>query len=164
MTTYDQRMALTKEWFRSKVTTRFTMPNGIDPNIVASDIIESINAAIPSEYTDRRFSELLADISAEVARRSRSRTLPPVRDFLIAAGASVKKMHQSHGEAHTLATTVSSIPTYLRITEARIRAREPVADFYVRGSGKAELLEKTGLTEEDFEPYYPPAQKGKHNV
>lgn len=160
MTQYDERIALVKTWFSKAIITRFSMPSGIDPNVAAADIIEAINAAMPSTFDHHQLDYLLSKIAQELARRSRSRTLPPVKDFLSSAGVVLKKYAESAGGGHTQATTVSSTPTYLSITAARVRAGEAVSVDWLTGRGREELLRETDITQEQLDRYHSPSMEG----
>jgi len=161
LTQYDERIARVKSWFTKEITTRFSMPNGIDPNVAATDIIEGINAALPSTLTNEQLDYLLSKSATELARRSRSRTLPPVKDFLTSTGVVLKKYAESAGESHPQASTSSRKPTYLSITEARVRAGEPISVRWLTGEGRDELLSNTDLTDADLSKYQPPTAGGK---
>lgn len=147
--TYDERLVLIKEWFVRDIASRFSTPNGIDPKIAASDTIEAVNSYIPASVTHETMGQLLASITRELARSARSRTLPTVRDFIAATSDAAQK----RTDARTITTRTETIPPYLRITVARIRAGDAISDTWLRGSMREELLSMTDITEKDLEPY-----------
>lgn len=77
-----------------------------------------------------------------------SRTLPPVRIFIEAT----KKLPKSEGESAQGSDYSFSSNTHLRMAIARVRRGEPVAGFYIEGSGRAQLLQN-GISEKMLLPY-----------
>lgn len=147
--TYEQRIAIITQWFRDDITIRFAMPNGIDPKIAATDVIEGINSQIPSHLDRERIGNLLASVTREVARSAKSRTLPTARDFVEAT--------KEAASAYRLQTpTQTSDPAKidpLRLAAKRIKNKESVAEDWLKGKRREFLLNSGLVTEEDLAPY-----------
>lgn len=146
---YDQRIDHIKRWFKEDVVKRFSMPRDLDPLVVATDIIEAVNSHLPSKVTPDQMSHLLNQTLATVTRNANSRTIPIPKAFIDAATQAGKK----RGEAHTEAQQDDGYQRSLNITEARIRAGEPISDTYLRGIMREMLLSKTSITNADLVPY-----------
>ena len=58
---YDERMAYLKDWFKSDIITRFAMPRDLEPKMVAMDVIDTINANIPSGVNEQRMASTYAN-------------------------------------------------------------------------------------------------------
>ena len=144
---YDQRIAFLKEWFKTDILTRFNMPKDLDPKVVAMDLIEAINRNIPSNVTQELMSHLSASITKEVSQSARSRTLPPVKDFLDAA----KKAAKSGVAPHTEPSRNLHDP--YAMAAKRIRSGEPVSDTYLKGPSRKKLQQIEGITDLELEPY-----------
>jgi hypothetical protein len=144
---YDQRIAYIKQWFKDQILPRFNMPRDLDPRIVAMDVIEAVNNNIPSKTDEKRMGYFVALIAKEISRSARSRTLPPVKEFVDATRAAT----QGHGEARSEPTSKFANP-YL-ITEKRIRSGEEISDLYLRGTMREQLIAQTSITDKDLEPY-----------
>ena len=146
---YDQRIAEIKEWFKADMLTRFTPPTGVDPKITATDAIEAINANLPSKLNPEQLRNILASITKDIARAARTRTLPVVREFITAANNA----SQSHRESRTEASQgFASLDTF-KIMEARVKAREPLGDMWLRGSLRQQLIARTSVTDEELDRY-----------
>lgn len=144
---YEQRMSKITSWFKSEIAIRFNMPRDIDPKIAAMDVIESMNSNIPNNMTDERMGNLLALTAKEISRSANSRTLPTVKMFVDAARLASK----SHGAPHS--APVDKLHDPLLTNANRILSGEPVADQYLRGKLREQLLSETEVTEEDLKPY-----------
>lgn len=147
--TYEQRIALVGQWFKTEIAPRFSMPNGLDPRIVINDVIEGINAHIPSNLDRERIGNLLASITKEIARSAKSRTLPTAKDFIDATRAA-SQAYSTPSPTHPTRTT--SIDP-LRLAAARIRAKETVGEGYLKGARREALMKEHGITETDLAPY-----------
>lgn len=144
---YDERISHLKEWLKTDILTRFNMPRDLDPKIVAMDLIEAINRNLPSSTTPELMSHLLASIAKEVAQSARSRTLPPIKDFLDAARNASRSGVAPHTEpSHT------SLDPYAMAAQ-RIRSGQAVSDTYLKGPSREKLKQKTGITDLELEPY-----------
>ena len=146
---YDQRITHIKEWFKSDMLTRFTPPSGVDPKLVAIDSIEAVNANLPSKLTSETLSNLLSSMTKEIARAARSRTLPVVKDFIAAA----HNASESHRAPRTDASDSPFTIDTFKITEARVRASQPIGDQFLRGTMREQLLARTSVTAEDLDKY-----------
>jgi hypothetical protein len=149
---YDQRIAEIKEWFKADMLTRFTPPTGVDPKITATDTIEAINANLPSRLNTEQLRNILASITKDIARAARTRTLPVAREFINAASNA----SQVYRESHTEASQGNSGLDTLKIMEARVKAREPLGDMWLRGSLRQQLIARTNVTEEELDRYVDP--------
>ena len=69
---YDERMAYLKDWFKSDIITRFAMPRDLEPKMVAMDVIDTINANIPSGVDKQRMALFTATITKEATRNART--------------------------------------------------------------------------------------------
>ncbi len=143
---YDQRMALVKEWIKSEMLTRFTPPSGIDTKTALSDVAETVNASLPDS---KHFEYYLENLTKFIVRQSRTRTLPPARDFQIACENVAKSLSVSHSAPTQQADT----STYLRVTVARVRSGQAISDFWLKHHAMEELLTKTDLTLVELQPY-----------
>lgn len=144
---YDERIAHIKDWFKSDITVRFTMPRDIDPKIAANDVIEAINSNLPSPITPERIGNLLASITREVSRSAKSRTLPTAKEFVDA----VRALTQS-GQIATQSSDKEAWHTDpLQITIKRIRAGQPFCESWLKGKKREELLRH--VTSAELEPY-----------
>lgn len=145
---YDERIALVTNWFKAEIAVRFSMPNAIDPKVAATDVIEAVNSQLPSQLNKERIGNLLASITREVARSAKSRTLPPTKEFIDAARATV--------EAHLKASTMPTLPeennSPARRVAALIRRGEPVGEHWFKGSMRQQLRD-AGVTDDEMHPY-----------
>ena len=99
---FEQREAAIKGWFKTEIATRFTLPKDINPVNVATDVIESVNANIPSGVSQPYFDHILKEITKQVTRNARSRLLPVPKDFVDATrnaskSASAAACDENHG-------------------------------------------------------------------
>lgn len=145
---YDQRISYLKNWIKTDILPRFNMPKDLDPKIVAMDVIEAVNSNIPNGTDAKRMSQLVASIAKEVAQSARSRTLPPVKDFIDAT----RKATSAYADRSITTTTKPKILAH-KISADRIRQRQPVSDYYITGTGRKILIEEYGMKNSDFEPY-----------
>lgn len=144
---YDQRISYLKNWMKTDILPRFNMPRDLDPKIAAMDVIEAVNSNIANGTTPERMSQLVASIAKELAQSARSRTLPPVKDFIDAT----RKASSAYADKSALPKPKTN--SAHKINANRIRQREAVPDYYITGTGRAILIEEYGLTESDFQPY-----------
>lgn len=147
--TYEQRIALIRRWFLADITTRFSMPNGVDPKVAATDIIEGINSNTPSQLTAEQIGNLLASITKEIARSAKSRTLPTTKDFIDATKAASQTRSQALGTTTTQNTSMDP----LRLAAARIRTGQPVGEDWIKGNRRELLIKQCGITEDQLAPY-----------
>lgn len=155
---YDQRITHIKSWFKAEIARRFSMPKDLDPITAATDVVEAINSSLPANLTAEKMTSFLQSILKEVSRNARSRTLPIPKDFIDAAGKVAKARS---GDAGAPSNSASYLDT-LKITEARVRAGEPVGDTWLRGTMRQRLLDNTALTENDLAPYDSALACGAH--
>jgi hypothetical protein len=59
---YSQRISHISNWFKSDIIIRFNMPRDVDPKVSAMDVIEAINANLPSPLSAEQIGNLLASI------------------------------------------------------------------------------------------------------
>ena len=144
---YDQRMSVISNWFKTDIVPRFNMPRDVDARISATDVMEAVNANIPSPTTPERMGNLLASITKEVARSARSRTLPTIKEFVDAARISA----QSHQTASHSANSDSWYIDPLQITVKRVRAGEAICESWLTGIRRTELLKH--VSEADLRKY-----------
>lgn len=147
--TYDERITVIKKWFKESITTRFSLPSGIEPAIVFNDTVEAVNSQVPNSITLDKINIILASVTKEISRSAKSRTLPIVKEFVDAT-----KMASVRLSVATQGTSVTSYDhdTY-RIAEARIRKGEKISELFLRGTMRDKLLEITSITAKDLEPY-----------
>lgn len=149
---FEQREAAIKDWFKTEIATRFTLPKDINPVNVATDVIESVNANIPSGVSQSYFDHILKEITKKVTRSSRSRLLPVPKDFVDAT----RSASQSASEGgYSGAPTPRDMDPY-KITEKRVQRGEPIAEAFLHGRQRAALLERTSLTDADLDKYIAP--------
>lgn len=144
---YDQRINFLKEWFKTDILSRFNMPRDLDPKVVALDVIEAVNRNISSGKNHSQMSDLVASITKGVTQSARSRTLPPVKEFIDATRDS----SGSDGAPASVASSYSWDP--YAMNAARIRQGAAVADIYLHEPHRKKLIEEHGITEKDLEPY-----------
>jgi len=144
---YNHRIAIITDWFKSDMIVRFNMPRDIDPKIAAIDVIEAINSNMPSHLNGEQIGNFLAAITKEVSRSAKSRTLPTAKEFLEAARAS----SQTHQISTHSAPTSLDYTDPLKIAVARIRAGNPVADSWLFGVRRKQILQH--VSESDLEKY-----------
>jgi|TARA_R110000744_G_scaffold113517_1_gene212636 hypothetical protein len=156
---YDQRILHIKQWFKSSVLTRFTPPNGVDPLIVAVDTIEAINANIPADADINLMNHYLDSIIKETTRQAKSRTLPVIEKFTLAArGVSVR------GSGVVLIDgPATRVDREYIITEGRVKRGEAISDIYLSGHARQTLLMTTSVTKEDLDKYLAPAARMQYN-
>ena len=143
--TYEQRIAVIRDWFKSEIAPRFSMPKDVDARIAASDTIEAVNANIAAKHQD--LTPILASALKQLTASARSRTLPTVKEFREAALTASK----SHTEAAT--GTISTSSSTYQVVARKVRAGEAIGDQWLRNTMRKELLENTDLTDEDLRPY-----------
>jgi hypothetical protein len=147
--TYEQRISLVTQWFRNDIASRFSMPNGIDPKVAASDVIESINSYIPSHLDKERIGNLLASVTKEVARSAKSRTLPTAKDFIDAT----RQASQAFQQPQPTVTTNGPLIDPLRLAAKRIESKQAVGEEWLKGARRIALMRDCGITEEQLRPY-----------
>lgn len=147
--TYEERIKVIKDWFKTDVLSRFTPPNGVDPKSTAMDVIESVNANIPNSVEGTQLDNFLASITKEIVRASRSRTIPMPKDFIQAA----KNTSERRGDGPELTTSTSGDLDPVKLTERRIQRGDAIGETWLRGSLRKQLLDQTSVTEKDLEPY-----------
>ena len=146
---YDERINVIKKWFKESITTRFSLPSGIEPAIVFNDTVEAVNSQVPSSITLDKINIIIASVTKDISRSAKSRTLPIVKEFVDAT-----KIASSRLSAATQGPPVTSYDhdTY-RLAEARIRKGERISELFLRGTMRERLLETTSITAKDLEPY-----------
>lgn len=149
---FEQREAAIKGWFKTEMATRFTLPKDINPVNVATDVIESVNANIPSGVSQPYFDHMLKEITKQVTRGARSRLLPVPKDFVDATRNASKSASEG---GYSGASTVRDMDPY-KITEKRVHRGEPIAEAFLHGRQRAALLERTSLTDADLDKYIAP--------
>lgn len=144
---YEQRTAVIKDWFKSDIATRFTVPTGVDPKVMASDCIEVMNSYIPPVKDIERLKYILTETQKLLVRTSRTRTIPIAKDFSAAATQVIKQLEpdQAHTSLHKLDP--------LAIAAKRIKAREPVGESYLKGELLKALLGTKLVSELDIAAY-----------
>jgi hypothetical protein len=147
--TYDQRINQITFWFRDEISTRFNMPNGLDPKVLVNDIVEAINSNLPSRLTQEQMGNILAHIAKDVTRAAKTRTLPLPASFVEAAKSATEGHRTS--SATTLAETPSMTPE--QAAAARIRKGLPLSARWLVGERRQRLIEQCGLTEDELRPY-----------
>ena len=145
---YSQRISHISNWFKSDIIIRFNMPRDVDAKVSAMDVIEAINANLPSPLSQEQIGNLLASITKEVSRSAKSRTLPTIKEFIDAARAS--------SQSRQIATHSSSDSTSwridpLKITVKRVRAGESLCESWLHGAKRKQLLEH--VTEDQLQKY-----------
>lgn len=143
--TYEQRIAVIRDWFKAEIAPRFSMPKDVDARIAASDTIEAVNANIAARHQD--LTPILASALKQLTASARSRTLPTVKEFREAALTASK----SYTEAAT--GTISTSNNTYQVVAKKVRAGEAIGDQWLRNTMRKELLENTDLTDEDLKPY-----------
>jgi len=146
---YEERITIIKKWFKESITTRFSLPTGVDPSVVVNDTVEAINSYIPSSANKEQIGNILSSITKDVSRSARSRTLPIVKEFLDATKSASNKLSVG---PHSPASSDWDNDTY-KITEARIRRGEAISEIFLRGTMRDRLLETTSIRDKDLEPY-----------
>ncbi len=147
--TYEQRIAIIAQWFRDDIAVRFSMPNGIDPKIAATDVIEAINSHIPSALDRERIGNLLAATTKEVARSAKSRTLPTARDFAEATKQAASAFRPPTPTQHTDAHDIDP----MRLAAHRIKTKQPVSEDWLKGKRRDLMLSRGLVTNDDLHPY-----------
>ena len=152
MMNYEQRVEYIRNWFRNDMLTRFTPPTGADPKAVASDTIEAINNNIPSNIGQEQMGNILSSLTKDIVHSAKSRTLPIVKDFI----TSTRKSSQALREAGSIGnSTEFSLDPY-DVAARRIRAGQAVAEAFLSGRQKEELMHRTGINEGDIQKYLDP--------
>ena len=144
---YDERMAYLKDWFKSDIITRFAMPRDLEPKMVAMDVIDTINANIPSGVNEQRMALFTATITKEATRNARTRVLPTAKEFLEAT----KTATRSGVEARTAPSTYISDP--FALTAKTVLSGGAISDTYLSGSFRDKLINEYGITDADLAPY-----------
>jgi hypothetical protein len=111
------------------------------------DVIEAINANLPSPLSAEQIGNLLASITKEVSRSAKSRTLPTIKEFIDAARAS----SQSRQIATHSADSASWRIDPLQIAVKRVRAGESLCESWLHGPKRKQLLEH--VTEDQLQKY-----------
>lgn len=156
---FDERTEAVKKWIQVEILPRFNPPNNLNIKMVLNDIASSVNRHLPSKVTHQEMPLLLSGVQENLVQIAMSRTLPPVRIFIEAT----KKLPKSEGESAQGGDYSFSSNTYLRMAIARVRGGEPVAGFYIEGSGRAQLL-RNGISEEMLLPYDDYLKQAKADV
>lgn len=146
---YEERIAVIRTWMKREILTRFTPPTGLDPSIAIDDVVKGVNQNIRSKINPDDMDKLLDKLKDEVLSKSKTRSLPTPAIFQQAAATVAQKLH----EAPTGQPQESGTPAYLTSAARRIRAGEPVAEFYVTGNGAEELLDLGLITRANLSGY-----------
>jgi len=144
---YEQRIAIIKDWFKSDIATRFTVPSGVDPKVMASDCIEILNSCIPPVKDIKRLKYILTETQKLLVKTSRTRTIPIAKDFSTAAAEVIKRL-----EPDQVNTSLHKLDP-LAIAAKRIKAREPVGESYLKGELLKALLGTKLVSELDIAAY-----------
>ena len=144
---YNQRISHISNWFKSDIIIRFNMPRDVDPKVAAMDVIEAINANLPSSISTEQIENLLASITKEVSRSAKSRTLPTIKEFIDAARAST----QSRQIATHSADSTSWHIDPLQLAIKRVRAGESLCESWLNGVKRKQLLQH--VTEDQLQKY-----------
>lgn len=144
---YSQRISHISNWFKSDIIIRFNMPRDVDAKVSAMDVIEAINANLPSPLSAEQIGNLLASITKEVSRSAKSRTLPTIKEFIDAARAS----SQSRQIATHSADSTSWRIDPLQIAVKRVTAGESLCESWLHGAKRKQLLEH--VTEDQLQKY-----------
>lgn len=144
---YNQRVSHISNWFKADIITRFGMPRDVDPKVAAVDVIEAINANIPSPISAEQIGNLLASITKEVSRSAKSRTLPTVKEFIDATRASTQSRQIATHSANSGSWHIDP----LAIAVKRVRAGEAICESWLREPRRKELLKH--VPEERLQKY-----------
>ena len=147
--TFEQRVRVIKAWIKRDILTRFNPPNGLDPVIAIEDVVKAVNGKLPSNLEPHVFNLGLERITADILGKSKTRSLPAASIFQ----QSALTVAQSLYEPRTEAVGQSDTPTYMTVAAARIRAGNPVGEFYIHGNGAEELIGLGLVTREDITHY-----------
>lgn len=144
---YNQRISHISNWFKSDIIIRFNMPRDVDAKVSAMDVIEAINANLPSPLSAEQVGNLLASITKEVSRSAKSRTLPTIKEFIDAARASSQSRQTATHNADSTSWRIDP----LQIAVKRVRAGESLCESWLRGPKRKQLLEH--VTEDQLRKY-----------
>jgi len=152
MMNYEQRVEYIRNWFRNDMLTRFSPPTGADPKAVASDTIEAVNNNIPSNILPEQMNSILSSLTKNVVHSARSRTLPIVKDFI----EQTRKSTQALREGGSIGNSTEWSLDPFEVAARRIRAGEAVAEAFLYGRQKEQLMQRTGINEGDIQKYLDP--------
>ena len=144
---YNQRISHISNWFKSDIIIRFNMPRDVDAKVSAMDVIEAINANLPSPLSAEQIGNLLASITKEVSRSAKSRTLPTIKEFIDAARASTQGRQTASYSADSTSWRIDP----LQIAIKRVRAGESLCESWLREPRRAEILKH--VTEQQLRKY-----------
>jgi len=133
---YNQRISHISNWFKSDIIIRFNMPRDVDPKVSAMDVIEAINANLPSPLSAEQIGNLLASITKEVSRSAKSRTLPTIKEFIDAARTSTQGRQTASYSADSTSWRIDP----LQIAIKRVRAGESICESWLREPRRTEIL------------------------
>jgi len=144
---YNQRISHISNWFKSDIIIRFNMPRDVDAKVSAMDVIEAINANLPSPLSAEQIGNLLASITKEVSRSAKSRTLPTITEVMDAARASSQSRQIVPHSADSTSWRIDP----LQIAVKRVRAGESLCESWLHGPKRKQLLEH--VTEDQLQKY-----------
>jgi hypothetical protein len=144
---YNQRISHISNWFKSDIIIRFNMPRDVDAKVSAMDVIEAINANLPSPLSAEQIGNLLASITKEVSRSAKSRTLPTIKEFIDAARASTQSRQTASHSADSTSWRIDP----LQIAIKRVTAGEAICESWLREPRRTEILKN--VTEDQLRKY-----------
>lgn len=143
---YEDRMQFIEDAVL-RFQARYTPPRAM--NKTAQDdtfaaVCQSINRKLPSKVTQDGLRDRLARIFEHVSDRHETNAWPLQAEYTRAVNATA-------ASSRDVDETPSIDP--VRHTAKKIRAGEPVGDFWLYGRNLAALKSVAGITDADVEPY-----------
>lgn len=153
---YDQRIAHIRNWVTDMIS-RYDRPTHLTHDKAAAevrDMAEDLNSELPANLKIDQLSATLERTAQQIRKRQRTRTWPTIQMVISCARECLP------GEV--LLEAAPSAPSsrdgrYSLVHASRmIKAGKPVAESYISGRGRIELLKANLVTEEDLAQYKPP--------
>lgn len=146
---YEGRKHIIAMWLKDFLA-RFEVPKAYDKIKAREEMVfmvEDINSELPSKMNENYLKSVLGNMAQHIRKNNISRTWPTIKNFMTA----IKEIERPEPEMASDLSEFSLAP--LAINAKRIKLREPVADYYIIGSGAKQLLEQGLVSEVDIEAY-----------
>lgn len=146
---YEERKRIIAHWLKDFLA-RFEVPKAYDKIKAREEMVfmvEDINSELPSKINENYMKHCLSNMAQHIRKNNISRTWPTIKNFMTA----IKEIERPEPEINSDLSEFSLAP--LAINAKRIKLREPVADYYITGSGAKQLLEQGLVSEADIEAY-----------
>lgn len=148
---YEERKKIVSGWLFDTLK-RYEAPSHMDQNAMREEMVlmvEDINSEIPTATNEGGFKYILEKAAEYVRKNQSSRRWPSISMFV----KGIKENRSTMEDDHLAIEGRPKDFDESHIMARRIKAGEPVGDWWITGNGRHHVLDTGLVTHQDLEPY-----------